>query len=69
LQGHHPYDRSFFSTVVKKGDQFVKAWLTGEELRNALLPSTSDYAMPYVYDNFKWEHCDADGFDFRFKAV
>lgn len=35
--------------------------LTNREVLAALDPRTD--ALPYVYDTFKWTHCEADGFD------
>lgn len=37
--------------------------LTNRELLNAFDPRHSGMT-PYIYDNFKWDHCAADGYNF-----
>lgn len=29
----------------------------------------SGYAMPYIYDNFEWSHCEDDDFDVLFAML
>lgn len=36
--------------------------LTNRELLQAF--DARSNSLPYVYDTFKWTHCEADGFDF-----
>lgn len=36
--------------------------LTNREVLEALGPRTN--MLPYVYDNFEWEHCAVDGYNF-----
>ena len=39
--------------------------LTHGELYARMDPSvTSDYGMPYIYDDFSWSHCLDEGLDF-----
>jgi len=30
-------------------------------------PSSSEYGMPYIYDDFDWSHCSSSGYDFDSK--
>ena len=47
------------------GQFFLDCVLLNQELRNKILPSTEAYGMPYIYDNFLWEHCDSVGVHFK----
>lgn len=64
-KGHHAYDLTFFKTAMKdmSGQYKSKHW-TNEEVRNAALPVTSTYMLPYVYNSFEWNHCKEVGVDF-----
>jgi hypothetical protein len=66
-EGHHAYDLTFWRTVSYDSTTgaYVKSYLTNQELRNKILPSTEAYGMPYIYDNFLWEHCDSVGVHFK----
>ena len=35
---------------------------TNIELYRAADASAANYSMPYVYDHFEWEHCEAAGY-------
>lgn len=53
------------STAVRGGggereDGFT---LTNREVLRALDPRAND--LPYVYDTFRWEHCESEGYDFE----
>lgn len=65
-KGHHAYDLTFFRTVMKdtSGEYKVQFW-TNEEVRNAALPVTGTYMLPYVYNTFEWSHCKEVGVDFK----
>ena len=56
-KGHHPYDLTF-STVVTRTESgsYTNEYITNMQLRTALTPTS--YAVPYIYNNFKWEHCN-----------
>ena len=66
-EGHHAYDLTFWRTVSYDSatGAYVKSYLTNQELRNKILPSTEAYGLPYIYDNFLWEHCDSVGVHFQ----
>ena len=60
-----PQSRSIvFVTQVRTGIKGMESGntLTNRELLMAFDPRSN--SLPYVYDNFKWTHCEADGFDF-----
>lgn len=61
-KGHHSYDLSYFHTVVEVNGTYEKHYLTNEEIRDAIRPST--YRMSYIYDNFDWPHCIDEGINF-----
>jgi len=64
-RGHHEYDVTFWSTVVKDADgSYGQKHLTNAEVLDAVLP-TGNYSAPYIYDNFLWKHCDKLGIHFK----
>jgi hypothetical protein len=57
--GHHPIDLTVFkSTVKSKHGEITNKPLTNAELFKMMDPN--DYKMPYIYDSFKWDHCNED---------
>lgn len=58
-EGHHPGDLTFFKTMDfnMATRSFVTKVFTNEELLSAINP-LGNYSMQYVYDNFKWDHCE-----------
>lgn len=42
------------------------SYLTNSELYDLMHPATG--ALPYVYDNFEWAHCEARGFSMEFSG-
>lgn len=48
-------------TGIKGGPEGGGNTFTNREVLAALDPRAD--ALPYVYDTFKWTHCEADGFD------
>ena len=62
-KGHHRDDVTTFITTVQGDDGvFERRYLTNGELFDFLNPLAP--RMSYVYDNFRWEHCDAQGLAF-----
>ena len=62
--GHHPWDitASKARALNETTGHFEERWLTNGELFHIMNPN--EYYMHYVYDNFEWEHCDAEGYKF-----
>lgn len=65
-EGHHAYDLTFWQTVSFDSTEkiYKKSYRTNQEVRNAVLAGTSDYLLPYIYDNFEWSHCEDIGVHF-----
>lgn len=64
--GHNAYDLTVFKATIQtaKG-KYKKVHLTNLEVRAAMRPTSSDFfGLPYVYNHFKWPHCDALGITF-----
>lgn len=61
--GHNAYDITPFQSKVKdKQGNYVMMHLTNAQLYEFAHPT--NYSLSYGYDNFDWEHCDAQGFTF-----
>ena len=62
--GHHPWDitASKARALNETTGHFEERWLTNGELFHIMNPN--EYYMHYVYDNFEWSHCDAEGHRF-----
>lgn len=59
-KGHHPYDVVPFPVHAEaNGSNFEARSLTNLELFNVLDPT--EHRLPYVYDAFSWDHCEAQG--------
>merc|ERR1712185_873767 len=62
-RGHHAYDLTFWeATVLDANGTYVQRHYTNQEIREMIRPT--DYRMPYVYSQFQWPHCDAQGYVF-----
>ena len=56
--GHHPGDLTVGTSVVRQTDGTYQALLmTNEEALGAVTPGDG-YAVPYVYSDFEWKHCE-----------
>lgn len=65
-KGHHPGDLTFWKTVVQeKSGSYASHHLTNAEVREAILPRSGTYAVPYIYDSFEWDHCRELGVHFK----
>ena len=65
-KGHNPMDDTFFQTTVKEADgKYKKKHLKNLQLREASNPAEGGYALPYIYNNFEWNHCTELGVSFR----
>lgn len=61
-RGHHDYDLTNTPSIIRdvKGT-FRHGMMTNGELLTALDPSsTGEYALPYIYNDFYWDHCIGD---------
>ena len=59
-------DDTFFQTTVKEADgKYKKKHLKNLQLREASNPAEGGYALPYIYNNFEWNHCTELGVSFR----
>ena len=63
-KGHNQYDLTFWKMSTKDSSTglYNHNYHSNEEVRVSLNQDT--YAMSYVYDDFKWEHCAEEGYDF-----
>jgi len=67
-KSHHAYDKIAFSALTKDSSgNYARSLPTNKELLHSFSPANGGYAMPYVYEDFTWEHCELDGF--RFPSV
>jgi len=60
--GHNPQDRLPWA-VILDGSTVPSNYLNIEMM--SLLDITGDYQLPYVYDNFDWDHCIEQGYSFK----
>lgn len=51
------------STGVEGGERDRGFTLTNREVLQAFDPRIN--SLPYVYDTFRWEHCEAEGYNFE----
>ena len=65
--GHHAGDLTYWASVSldEATGGYVKSYLTNQEVQAAALPRSSKYALPYIYDHFRWDHCSDVGVDFK----
>ena len=63
-KGHNPYDLTFWKVVTKEESGLYKVgYRSNQEMREDLNHDT--YAMSYVYDGFRWDHCESEGISFE----
>lgn len=55
--GHYEHDRLLDAV---SGDRTKFFGPTNAETLAATDPRSDSYSMPYVYDDFTWDHCDED---------
>lgn len=55
--GHHAGDLTYWKLVVNEDGVYKSKTMTNQEVREAINPET--YSMPYIYNHFKWSHCDS----------
>jgi len=61
-KGHNAGDLTFWRGVfLDDTGKYVTAHKSNEETRVAVSPYTGNYMMPYIYDNFQWDHCNTTG--------
>ena len=60
--GHHVDDLVPFKIRVLLEGNYTDTYLTNTDLYTYSHPE--NYALPYIYDNFDWDHCAKAGFDF-----
>jgi len=58
--GHYKNDQLLDFVNGDKGSGFGP---TNKEIMSNTEASSSSYAMPYIYDSFKWSHCTEQDFD------
>ena len=65
--GHHAGDITFWATVSVDSatGEYIKSYLTNQEVQAAALPRSSKYALPYIYNHFQWSHCSEVGVAFK----
>ena len=65
--GHQQHDALLWSNLF--GEDADADSATGHHYTNgelyALTDPQSHDSLPYVYDNFEWDHCDAQGVSLR----
>uniref|UniRef100_A0A7S2W3X4 Tyrosinase copper-binding domain-containing protein n=1 Tax=Rhizochromulina marina TaxID=1034831 RepID=A0A7S2W3X4_9STRA len=62
--GHNPEDLTFWPIVHLGVDgSFRDANVKNVELRG--MADMDNYRLPYIYDHFRWEHCEEDGVVFE----
>ena len=59
----HYYDDQMMDAQANDRDQGYGP--TNREIHEWTNPSSSDYAMPYIYSDFDWSHCSMVGLDFE----
>ena len=62
-KGHHAFDLTPSRTLYERSDgSYVYEYLTNHEVLKMTHPR--EYQMPYIYDNFRWDHCEEEGYMF-----
>ena len=65
--GHHVDDLVPFKIRVLLEGNYTDTYLTNTDLYTYSHPE--NYALPYIYDNFDWDHCTEAGFNFATQTV
>jgi len=60
--GHGPDDMLPFNLMMDGATKTRR--FTNRQMMEVVDPTNELFALPYVYDNFKWDHCAEDGYDF-----
>jgi len=60
--GHNPTDKLQWS-IMLEGQDTASNYLNIEMM--SLLDVMGNYQLPYVYDNFEWDHCSEQGYNFN----
>jgi len=58
--GHYEFDRLLDFTSGNRSNHYGP---TNSEIYLGNDPSSDNYNMPYIYDNFDWDHCSKTDFD------
>lgn len=58
--GHYETDQFFDYTA---GDRTAFIGDTNIETLLSIVPTSSDYSVNYIYDDFSWDHCEDVGSD------
>ena len=62
-KGHHGFDLTPIETSYERPDgSYVLEQLSNHEILRMTHPR--EYQMPYIYDNFRWDHCEEEGYAF-----
>jgi hypothetical protein len=65
--GHYQYDQLLDGTI---GDKFTYFGLTNQEILDHTNPTSAEYKMSYIYNDFDWSHCtQAFGEDMNFDTL
>ena len=64
-KAHHAYDKVAFLALLRNDEgNYMLSLPTNQEFLHKMTPTSGEYAMSYVYENFRWPHCEMDGFQF-----
>jgi len=61
--GHYPHDILPFPVNMDDGDEIPERY-TNLQMLKISDPSSADFILPYVYDDYTWPHCISEGYDF-----
>lgn len=64
--GHYEGDQMYDFISADRNSKFGP---TNAEVLAMSDPTSGNYAMPYIYDNFLWDHCDQQDFDEAFLSL
>eukprot|EP00640_Fibrocapsa_japonica_P000537 CAMPEP_0113952822 /NCGR_PEP_ID=MMETSP1339-20121228/90638_1 /TAXON_ID=94617 /ORGANISM="Fibrocapsa japonica" /LENGTH=1284 /DNA_ID=CAMNT_0000961487 /DNA_START=143 /DNA_END=3997 /DNA_ORIENTATION=- /assembly_acc=CAM_ASM_000762 len=62
--GHGPNDLLPWQLNMDDGDDYKKQY-TNLQMYTAINPTQANFSLPFVYDQFKWDHCVEEGYDFN----
>ena len=60
--GHYQDDQML---DAPNNDRYSYVGPTNREIHDGTDPTSSEYSMTYIYDNFNWTHCIQGGYDFN----
>jgi hypothetical protein len=62
--GHYQDDQML---DAPNANRYVGVGPTNREVHDDTNPTNEDYGMPYIYDEFQWDHClEYEGIDFDY---